>query len=143
MPSVSQVWPGMFIDMLPPKAHMSLQLSSSAGMFVMSCLPPGAHGATMTGTQGMGVSTPIAAAVAEATVGFASDVHMPNGIMLANGTKSMMVALGLFWIMGLNGTVTISVEGICPNVHLSIAPMHTYFGIFVIVLLVRLYFFFF
>lgn len=40
---------------------------------------PGIQGAVVTGIQGIGVKTPNAAAVAEATVGFARDVHMPKG----------------------------------------------------------------
>lgn len=42
-------------------------------MFIIFTWPGGAHGAVMTGMQGMGVRTPYAAAVAEATVGFAMD----------------------------------------------------------------------
>lgn len=42
---------------------------------------PGAHGAAVTGMHGIGVSTPIAAAVTNATVGLARLVHMPNGMM--------------------------------------------------------------
>ena len=55
---------------------------------------PGVHGAGMTGMQGMGVSTPKAAVVAEATVGFAREVHMPNGRMLTIGTLSIIFAAG-------------------------------------------------
>ena len=108
---------------------MSLQLSSSAGTLLMSSLPPGAHGETITGMQGMGVSTPIAAAVADATVGLDMDWHMPKGMTLTMGVKSMMVALGLFCIEGRRGTVTVSVEGDRPKVHFSMAPIHTYFAI--------------
>ena len=46
---------------------------------------PGAQGA-VTGTQGIGVSVPIAAAVADATVGLAVDMHMPNVGMFVSGT---------------------------------------------------------
>jgi hypothetical protein len=35
--------------------------------------------------HGMGVSTPIAAAVAEATSGLAGDIHIPNGIIFVIG----------------------------------------------------------
>ena len=108
---------------------MSLQLSSSAGMLPMSSLPPGAQGETMAGMHGIGVSTPIAAAVADATVGLDMDWHMPKGMTLTMGAKSMMVALGLFCIMGRRGTVIASVEGVIPKVHFSMAPMHTYFAI--------------
>jgi len=37
---------------------------------------PGTHGATVAGMHGIGVSTPIAAAVAAATIGFAGDMHI-------------------------------------------------------------------
>ena len=46
---------------------------------------PGAQGAATTGTQGIGVSTPSAAEVAAATVGFERLKHMPNGVMLVIG----------------------------------------------------------
>ena len=46
---------------------------------------PGAHGAGITGKQGMGVSTPRAAAVALATVGLAKELHMPKGGILTMG----------------------------------------------------------
>jgi len=44
--------------------------------------------------HGIGVSTPIAAAVAAATEGFVGDMHMPNGIMFVMGIWSMMFASG-------------------------------------------------
>ena len=72
----------------------------------------------------------MAAAVAEATVGFVGDWHMPKGKILTSGAKSIMVAFGLFWIIGRKGTVTINVEGVIPKVHFNIAPMQTYFAIF-------------
>lgn len=72
-PCESQVCPGIVIEILPPYAHISLQLSSKAGILEISSLPPGAHGATIAGIQGIGVKTPIAAAVAEATVGLLGD----------------------------------------------------------------------
>ena len=84
----------------------------------------------MAGMQGIGVSTPIAAEVAEATVGLLNDWHMPKGRMLTIGAKSMMVAFGLFWIIGRNGTVTIKVEGVIPKEHFRVAPIQTYFAIF-------------
>ena len=69
---------------------------------------PGAQGAAVTGTQGIGVKTPsaaathgcgvrtpIAAAVAAATCGFAMDVHIPNGIIFTIGWLSVMHAGGM------------------------------------------------
>src|SRR3546814_4512167 len=61
----------------PPHMHMHLQVLSSVGRLPSSTVgAPGTHGDVVAGMQGIGVSTPIAAEVAEATVGFASEVHM-------------------------------------------------------------------
>lgn len=46
---------------------------------------PGAHGAAVRGIQGIGVRTPMAAAVAAATVGLAGLLHMPKGAMFTMG----------------------------------------------------------
>ncbi len=46
---------------------------------------PGAHGDGVTGKQGMGVKTPNAAEVAEATAGLLREEHIPNGGMLTVG----------------------------------------------------------
>jgi len=43
--------------------------------------------------QGIGVSTPNAAAVAAATVGFAIDMHIPNGMMFIIEMWSMMFCI--------------------------------------------------
>lgn len=98
-------------------------------MFMTFTCPGGAHGAVMTGTQGMGVNTPIAAEVADATVGLASDWHMPNGMMLDIGAMSMMLAISILPHLGRSGTVTINVDGAIPKLHCSIAPIHTKFPI--------------
>lgn len=79
----------------------------------------------MTGTQGIGVSVPIAAAVAEATVGLARDWHIPNGMMLTMGLMSEMLAMGLFCTKGRVGSGTMNVDGAIPKVHWSRAPAHT------------------
>ena len=55
-------------------------------------VPMHIHGLTVDGTQGIGVNTPSAAAVAEATVGFAIDVQRPQGATLVIGAMSCMVA---------------------------------------------------
>src|SRR5262245_61246354 len=79
----------------------------------------------MTGTQGMGVSTPWAAAVAEATCGFVWVLHMPNGAMLVIGAKSMIVAARMLSAStGLTGRME-SVDGASPSLHLSCAPWTT------------------
>jgi hypothetical protein len=49
--------------------------------------------------QGCGVRTPKAAAVAAATVGFDTVVHMPQGVTEDIGATSITVAAGLPAIM--------------------------------------------
>jgi hypothetical protein len=79
--------------MTPPQVHISVELLFSAGMFSTRTEgEPGVHGAGVTGTHGIGVNTPRAAAVAVATVGFAMLLHMPKGTILAMGLLSMMFA---------------------------------------------------
>lgn len=67
----------------------------------------------ITGTHGIGVNTPMAAEVADATVGLAIERHMPKVGMLA-GVKSIVVAINIFMHFGRNGTVTISEQGAIP-----------------------------
>ena len=111
--------------MTPAYAQFNLQVLLSAGMPRNNTVgDPGAHGAGSIGVQGMGVKTPNAAAVAAATAGFASEVHMMNGGMLTNGILSIMFALGGPSLSTL-GEVTTSVEGPVPNVHCIMAPIHT------------------
>jgi hypothetical protein len=103
---------------------MQQALSSSTGKLdILSC-PGGAHGATMTGMQGIGVSVPMAAAVAEATVGLAIDWHMPNGGILTIGLLSMILPIGnLAGVsVGRVGSNTEKVDGAIPKEHCSIAP---------------------
>jgi hypothetical protein len=87
------------------------------------------HGAGMTGMHGIGVrvNTPraaaVAAAVADATVGFVTVVHIPNGIMLSIGTISTMVPTGIPAIMTIGGFGIITRDdGAVPKLHWHIAP---------------------
>ena len=122
----------MVTEMLPPQLHIHLQLSNKAGRLAIRSCPPGAQGAMTTGTQGIGVSTPIAAAVADATVGLAIDWHMPNGMMLTIGLLSIIFAIGLFCTNGRVGSTTMNDDGAIPKLHCNIAPAHTNFPIFTI-----------
>ena len=124
-PCAGHTFPGMVMDICPPQLHMHLALLISAGKFAIFTCPGGAQGAITTGMQGIGVSTPNAAEVAEATVGLANDWHIPNGIMLTIGLLSMMFAMGLFCMSGRVGSTTINVDGAIPNVHCIIAPAQT------------------
>ena len=73
--------------MTPPLMQVHFDASSSAGKLPISTVgAPGTHGLGVAGTHGIGVSTPDAAAVAAATVGFARLKHIPNGKMFSIGT---------------------------------------------------------
>jgi hypothetical protein len=91
---VALIWPGMETVMVPPHAHMQVHSSVSAGAPpIITDVDPGVHG-VVTGTHGIGVSTPMAAVVALATSGLAGDMHMPKVAMLAMGAQSVIVAAG-------------------------------------------------
>ena len=63
---------GLVMEITPPQLHMHFDELLSAGMFSTRTVgEPGAHGADVAGMHGIGVSTPSAADVAAATVGFA------------------------------------------------------------------------
>jgi len=75
------------MEIVPPHMHMQVLLSVSAGMLATVDLDaPGVQGAVVAGMEGIGVSTPMAAAVADATVGLLGDWHMPKGMMFIMGT---------------------------------------------------------
>ena len=92
-------------------------------------LPPGNHGATIAGTHGIGVSTPQAAAVAEATDGLDRVLHIPKGMIFTMGLLSIMLPTGLFCTIGRSGSTTMKGDGAIPKLHLSIAPAQTNFPI--------------
>jgi hypothetical protein len=111
------------MEITPAQLHMHLLVLLRAGMpRTMAVGEPGAQGADVTGMQGIGVRTPSAAAVAEATVGFASDVHIPKGGMLAIGLLSMMFAAGLFSAVTV-GSMTIKLDGATPKLHIITADV--------------------
>lgn len=102
------------MDICPPQVHIHLLLLVSAGMFITFTIAlPGAQGAGITGTHGIGVSTPIAADVAAETVGLAIERHMPKVGMFAS-VKSIVVAISMFMHFGRSGTVTINEQGVIP-----------------------------
>jgi hypothetical protein len=111
--------------MIPPQLHISFEELLSAGLLaIITVGAPGTQGALVTGMQGIGVSTPSAAAVAAATVGFAIDWHMPNGMTFFIGILSMIVANGIVETTLFSG-VTIKADGAIPKEHWHIAPPHT------------------
>jgi hypothetical protein len=111
--------------MIPIQVHISFELLLRAGIPASRTVgEPGAHGAGVTGRQGMGVNTPIAAVVADATVGFAIELHMPNGMMFTVGLLSIILAMGMAVLTLFTGR-TFNVPGANPKLHLSVAPPHT------------------
>ena len=67
--------------------------------------------------QGVGVSAPIAADVADAVVGFARLEHMPNGMMFTIGTWSMMFAANWLAIFSRLVGNTTRLDGAAPKLH--------------------------
>jgi hypothetical protein len=92
-------------------------------------IAPGFHGPRGTGTHGIGVSTPSAADVAAATVGFANDVHIPNGGMFVTGIMSLIVAAGLPSMNTRLTGNTFNAEGATPKLHVITAVAVTFGGI--------------
>ena len=103
--------------MFPPHIHIHLQLFVRAGIHPTITLLAGNHGAVILGIQGMGVRPPIAAAVADATVGFAIDWHIPNGRIFTIGAKSIIVAWSIPPNIGRDGSITINEDGAMPKEH--------------------------
>lgn len=110
---------------MPPYVQISLLVLFSAGNVpIITVGLPGAQGAVIAGTQGIGVSTPKAAAVAEATVGFDGQVHIPKGSIFTIGLLSIIFARGIEVMVLLFGRTFIT-DGAIPKEHISFAPPHT------------------
>ena len=107
----------------PPQIHMHFD------DFVMTGAPPTItrddeiHGAGVTGTQGMGVSTPSAAAVADATTGLAMERHKPNGAILTIGLLSIMLPTGGPWPNTRFTGRTFSGAGVSPMLQRNKLPV--------------------
>jgi len=121
-------WPGKPIEITPPQVHMQVHVLFNAGIPpIMHVAEPGVHGVVVTGMQGIGVNTPRAAAVADATAGLAIDMHIPKVGMLVIGMKSIMLAAGAVALTLFTGN-TLSAEGAIPKVHIMTAPEVTWVG---------------
>ena len=111
------------MEIEPPYAHMIVPSVDRPGAPPISGVPAQIHIPVGAGTQGMGVRTPNAAAVADATVGFDMDWHMPQGTMLVTGTASLMVSAGAPPI--ITGEAPISEPGLRPKVQVMTPPVTT------------------
>lgn len=79
--------PGLVMEITPPQVQKHFELLFNVGKLLSKTVgTPGTHGAGITGTQGIGVRTPKAAAVALATAGLANELHIPKGKILTSGT---------------------------------------------------------
>jgi hypothetical protein len=118
--------PGKVTVIMPPQAQLHIAPCATAGVPPIKVVALGGfHGPTGAGTHGIGVKTPRAAAVAEATIGFDRLVHIPNGGMLTSGTMSAIVAAGLPSISTRRIGSTLSGAGEIPNEQ-SICALATY-----------------
>lgn len=80
------VCPANTTVMIPPQAHINFELLLRAGRLPINTVgDPVIQGGIVTGMQGMGVNTPIAAAVAATTEGFDGEVHAPKGRIFLSG----------------------------------------------------------
>ena len=117
--------PGITV-ICPPQLHISLHVSVKAGILpTFTVGEPGVHGDGVTGTQGWGVKTPIAADVAAATVGLDKELHTPKGMMLTIGLLSIIVPTGLLPAITLFCGVMVRALGAAPKVHVSCVPTVT------------------
>lgn len=114
------VAPGFVIWMTPPQLHMHFAVMLMAGFPAMRVVGTGGTHGAVTGTHGIGVRTPRAAAVAAATVGLAIEEHMPKVGMLTIGAESVTVAAGLPSTMTVGFRVR-SAAGAIPKEHCNMA----------------------
>lgn len=116
--------PGAVTVTAPPQQHIStLSLVSTGAPPTNMWGLPGAQGPAVAGTQGMGVKTPPAAAVAAATSGFAGLLHSPKGGMLTNVAFAIMDA-GCPAAVPPPGS-KVKHPALLPKLHCSSAPLQT------------------
>ena len=114
------------MEMTPPQEHMHRLVLFRSGMLaILTTGAPGTQGAVVTGTQGAGVNTPMAADVAAITAGLEGAKHMPKGAIFTMGRWSMMVAAGMFSTFTRFWGKTTRVDGAAPKEHCRVAPMTT------------------
>jgi hypothetical protein len=127
--SKSMSEPASVIVICPDHAHVHFDVEVKALCPAISApLAPGDHGPVTKGMHGIGVSAPMAAAVAAATCGFACVLHIPKGEIFTIGRLSATVAAGTRPAFARLIGSTVSWPGASPSLHLSRAPFATSFG---------------
>jgi hypothetical protein len=109
--------------MAPPKEQKHFEAVVAIGDPPTMVREGDTQGAAVTGVHGIGVSTPRAAEVAAATVGLASELHIPKGRMFTNGLVSRMLATGRDEERTRLTGRTFSTDGATPKLHLSMLPV--------------------
>jgi hypothetical protein len=111
---------------MPVQVQVNWQLLFNAGCPpIMTVGDPGVQDAGKTGTQGTGVSTPLAADVAAATCGLLSVVHIPKGRIFVIGILSMMVPAGILLPETHLAGKTVNWLGVIPKLQVKVAPEQT------------------
>lgn len=79
--------PGLVTEIKPPQEQLHFESLVMQGWLPIVTIGfPGVQGAAVTGIHGTGVNTPNAAAVAAATIGLDTELHIPNGSIFKKGT---------------------------------------------------------
>tara|TARA_B000000565_G_C23782719_1_gene376733 strand:- start:29432 stop:29824 length:393 start_codon:yes stop_codon:yes gene_type:complete len=109
--------PGNEIVTTPPKPQIAIDVLFNAGIPPnITVGDPGAQ-VDVTGVQGIGVSTPIAAAVAAATAGLAILTHIPKGITSAKGVAEFILPAGISLLVVSERGRTSKTLGAIPKLH--------------------------
>lgn len=111
--------------MLPAYAQVMEAPTARQGFPPIFTALPGVHNPMGLGTQGCGVKTPNAAEVAEATMGFTREVHIPQVPTLLMGATSCTVAMGFPPALQVSCDVTFNTPVPTPIVHIIVAPLTT------------------
>lgn len=120
--------------MTPSQEHIHFdELFNAGDLRKRTVGEPGAHG-TVTGTHGVGVSTPLAAVVAAAVAGFVNDEHIPKVGILVTGIESRIFAAGFLSAVTV-AIVTNKATGETPKEHDMVAVAATNCPIFISFLL--------
>jgi hypothetical protein len=122
---VTEVCPADATVTTPAQLQLHWEESSSAATPpIVTSADPGVQGLS-TGMHGCGVRAPIAALVAAAARGVASDVYIPNGGTLLGATSLTTPATA---VADTSTPVAAKVDGVVPNEHCSDAPVQTWLG---------------